>query len=141
MQRVILKSKVHRATVTDADLEYEGSLTLDRDLMDAADLISFEQVHVYNVTNGERFETYIMDGERGSGTICVNGAAARRASIGDKIIIASYAVMDTREAKGYQPKIIVVDGKNHPAFTAVKGKLKPLGEKKGKKKESWFLDS
>src|SRR5574341_1582746 len=114
MQRVILKSKVHRATVTDADLEYEGSLTVDRDLMEFADLIEFEQVHVYNVTNGERFETYIMEGERGSGTICVNGAAARRASVGDKIIIAYYAVMDTKEGRGYKPKIIVVDEKNHP---------------------------
>jgi len=140
MLRVIMKSKVHRATVTKVDLEYEGSLTMDKDLMEAADLISFEQVHVYNITNGERFETYIIEGGTATGTICINGAAARKASLGDRIIVASYAVMDTKEARKYHPRVIVVDEKNQPAYVSIKGKLVPLNKKKGKKVDSWLLE-
>ena len=140
MLRTILKSKVHRAVVTEADLEYEGSLTLDKDLMEAADLLPYELVQVYNITNGERFETYLMEGQSGSGIVCVNGAAARKAHVGDKIIIASYVSMETKEAKDYQPTIIVVDEKNRPAQQAEKGKLKPFDSKKIKRADSWLLE-
>ncbi len=140
MERTILKSKIHRATVTEADLEYEGSLTLDKDLMEAADLMQFEMIQVYNITNGERFETYIIEGGSGTGTICINGAAARRAHVGDKIIIASYVSMTDKEAKTHHPTIVVVDEHNKPVWEAVRGKLKPLNAKKGKKGDSWLLE-
>jgi len=140
MLRVVLKSKVHRATVTKVDLEYEGSLTMDRDLMEVADLIPFEQVAVYNVTNGERFVTYVIEGGTGTGTICINGAAARKASVGDTIIVASYAIMDIKEARKYHPRVIVVDERNRPAYVSIKGKLVPLKKKKGKNDDSWLLE-
>lgn len=108
----MLKSKIHRATVTDSALHYEGSLTLDETLMKSADIFPFEHVHVYNITNGHRFETYVMRGEKGSGIICVNGAAAHLARKGDLIIIASYGLMDGQKAKSYRPKLVFVEGNN-----------------------------
>ncbi|HOB86770.1 MAG TPA: aspartate 1-decarboxylase [Bacillota bacterium] len=113
MQRVMCKSKIHRATVTDADLNYMGSITIDEELMDAADLLPYEQVHVVNINNGSRFETYVIPGERGRGEICLNGAAARLAQPGDLVIILSYAVYDEAELQGHQPSLIFVDESNH----------------------------
>src|SRR3989338_5331659 len=112
MQRIILKSKIHRATVTDANIEYEGSITLDEELMYAAGLLPYEQVSIYNVTNGERFQPYVIKGERGSGEVCINGAAAHLAKKGHIIIIASYAGMEEIEAINYQPAMVYVDAKN-----------------------------
>jgi aspartate 1-decarboxylase len=113
MQIHVLKSKIHRATVTDADLNYVGSITIDEDLMDAADLIEGEKVQVVNNNNGERFETYVITGERGSGTITLNGAAARRVMKGDIIIIISYAILDAEEAKSFRPTIVFpIEGTN-----------------------------
>lgn len=108
----MLKSKIHRATVTDANLDYEGSITIDEVLMKAADIIPFEQVKIYNISNGNRFETYAIMGERGSGAICLNGAAARKAHRGDLLIIATYVSMDEEELKGFSPKLVLVDEKN-----------------------------
>jgi aspartate 1-decarboxylase len=108
----MLKSKIHRATVTDSALHYEGSLTLDETLMNAADIFPFEHIHVYNITNGHRFETYAVRGEKDSGIICVNGAAAHLARKGDLIIIASYGLINGRKAKNYQPKLVFVEGNN-----------------------------
>jgi aspartate 1-decarboxylase len=105
----IVKSKIHRVTVTDANLNYIGSITIDEDLMDAANLIQYEKVSVVDNNNGERFETYVIKGERGSGVICLNGAAARRVQPGDVIIIISYARMDFEEAKTFMPRIIFPD--------------------------------
>ena len=102
----VLKSKIHRVTVTEANLNYIGSITIDEDLMDAANLIEYEKVHVLNNNNGERFETYVIKGKRGSGVICLNGAAARRVQPGDIIIIVSYAQMDFEKAKSFKPAII-----------------------------------
>ncbi|MEM2983117.1 MAG: aspartate 1-decarboxylase [Candidatus Bathyarchaeia archaeon] len=112
MKRFMLKSKIHRATVTDTNLHYEGSLTLDEDLMIAADLLPFEEVKVYNITNGHRFETYIIKGEKGSGTVCVNGAAAHLVKKGDLVIIASYILVDEKKTRGYEAKVIIVDENN-----------------------------
>lgn len=112
MQRIMLKSKIHRATVTGADLHYEGSVTIDRDLMDAADIVSYEKVAVWNVTNGSRLETYAIEGERGSGVICLNGAAARLVAPKDLVIIASFVNMESVEAVEYEPKLVFVDEKN-----------------------------
>ncbi|MBW1708550.1 MAG: aspartate 1-decarboxylase [Deltaproteobacteria bacterium] len=112
MQRVMLKSKVHRATVTQADLHYEGSLTLDTLLMDAANLLPFEKIQVLNVTNGERFETYVIEGEPGSGVVCLNGAAARKGARGDLVILVSYAVCSEDEARDSKPDLVFVDEKN-----------------------------
>jgi aspartate 1-decarboxylase len=112
MQRIMLKSKIHRATVTDADLNYEGSITIDEGLMKSADLVPFEKVAIYNVSNGERFSTYVIKGKKDSGVICLNGAAARKVSKGDLIIIASYVMAEEDEAKGWVPKCVHVDGKN-----------------------------
>ena len=112
MRRTLFKSKIHRATVTHADLDYEGSVTIDQDLMDAANLIAGEKVQVVNNNNGERLETYIITGERGTGTVCLNGAAARKAQPGDIVIIVSYAQMDFEEAKTFQPSIIFPDSDN-----------------------------
>ena len=114
MKRTMMKSKIHRATVTDADLNYVGSITIDRGLMDAADLLEYEQVHVVNINNGARFETYVIEGEAGSGTICLNGAAARLAQPGDKVIVISYATYDEAELQGHEPKIVLVDASNVP---------------------------
>ena len=108
----INKSKIHRATVTDANLDYEGSITIDSDLMKAADIVAYEKVQIANITNGERLETYVMKGEPGSGTICINGAAARKCRKGDLIIIISYGLIDKKEAGSYKPRIVKVDGNN-----------------------------
>ena len=102
----ILKSKIHCATVTEANLHYMGSITIDQDLMDAANMIEGEKVQIVNNNNGERFETYIIKGERGSGCICLNGAAARKVAIGDTVIIISYALMDFEEAKKFRPTVV-----------------------------------
>lgn len=102
----VMKSKIHRATVTQADLNYIGSITIDEDLMDAANLIAGEKVQIVDNNNGERFETYIIKGERGSGSICLNGAAARKVQVGDVCIIISYALMDFEEAKKFKPTIV-----------------------------------
>ena len=112
MERIMLRAKIHRATVTDANLEYEGSITIDRDLMDAADLYEFEQVHIYNCTNGNRFSTYAIAGPRGSGVICLNGAAARQVSRGDIVIIACYSNLQEEEARSHQPKLVYVNADN-----------------------------
>lgn len=106
MQIQVLKSKLHCATVTEANLNYMGSITIDEDLMDAAKLIAGEKVQIVNNNNGERFETYIIKGERGSGCICLNGAAARKVVIGDVVIIISYALMDFEEAKTFKPSVV-----------------------------------
>lgn len=102
----VLKSKLHRVKVTQANLNYIGSITIDEDLMDAANLIAGEKVQIMDNDNGERFETYVIKGERGSGCICLNGAAARRVVVGDTIIIVSYALMDVEEAKTFQPSVV-----------------------------------
>lgn len=105
----VLKSKLHCVRVTEANLNYMGSITIDEDLMDAANLIAGEKVHVVNNNNGERFETYIIKGERGSGCICLNGAAARKVQVGDVVIIMSYAQMDFEEAKQFKPAVVFPD--------------------------------
>jgi len=102
----VLKSKIHRVRVTDANLDYVGSITIDEDLMDAANMIAGEKVQVLDNNNGERFETYIIKGERGSGCICLNGAAARKVQVNDIVIIVSYALMDFEEAKTFKPSIV-----------------------------------
>jgi aspartate 1-decarboxylase len=112
MMRTMLKSKIHRATVTDANLHYEGSLTIDLNLLEEADILPNEQVHVWDVTTGARIITYAIVGERGSGVICVNGAGAHLMKKGDSIIIATFTTMDSTEAKVYQPRVIFVDEKN-----------------------------
>lgn len=108
----IFKSKIHRATVTEAELFYEGSLTIDKTLMDAADILPWEKVQVVNVNNGERFETYVLEGERDSGVICLNGPAARLGFKGDEIIIITYAMMDRKQAENYVPRVVFVDKEN-----------------------------
>jgi len=109
MQRTMLKSKIHRATVTDCDLHYVGSITIDPELLEAADILPHEQVHVVDVDNGARFETYTIEGERGSGEIKVNGAAARLVHRGDTIIVISYAQYDRRDMEGYDPRVVHVE--------------------------------
>jgi len=105
----VVKSKIHRVTVTEADLNYVGSISIDEDLMDAANLIENEKVQIVNINNGERLETYVITGQRGTGQICLNGPAARRVAVGDIIIIISYASMDFEEAKTFKPKLIFPD--------------------------------
>lgn len=112
MQRFVLKSKIHRATVTDADLHYEGSISIDEKLMEEAEMLPYEKVDIYDVNNGERFSTYIIKGKRNSGTICLNGAAARKVAKGDLVIIATFVMVDDEEAKKWQPKCVFVDAKN-----------------------------
>ena len=112
IQIEILKSKIHRATVTEANIHYVGSITIDEKLMKAANIIEFEKVHVLNINNGERIETYVIKGEKGSGVICMNGAAARKFLPGDIIIIASYASMDFEEAKKFKPFLVFPDKNN-----------------------------
>ncbi|MCD6166003.1 aspartate 1-decarboxylase [bacterium] len=109
----ICKAKIHRATVNDLDLNYEGSITIDRDLMDATNILPFEKVQVLNINNGERAETYVIEGERGSGIIGLNGALARLAQKGDLLIIIAYALMEETEAKKFHPIIVHVDQNNH----------------------------
>ena len=112
MNRVMLKSKIHRATVTDSDLHYVGSITIDPDLLEAADMLEFEQVAVVDVDNGARFETYTIAGERGSGEIKVNGAAARLVHHGDTVIVISYASYDRQDLEDYAPRVVHVDAQN-----------------------------
>ena len=112
MLRTIMKSKIHRATVTDADLTYEGSITIDKNLIEIADLMVNEKVEIYNCNNGARFSTYVIPGEQGQ--ICLNGAAARHAHKGDIVIIVSYAQMTTEEAEKFDQKVILVDNENQP---------------------------
>ena len=112
MLRTFFKSKIHRAVITQAELHYEGSCTIDLDLMDAAGLLSYEQIAIVNINNGERFETYVIPGERGSKTICLNGAAARKGQPGDRVIIISYALLREDEIEGFEPTIILVDETN-----------------------------
>jgi aspartate 1-decarboxylase len=112
MRRTLFKSKIHRATVTHADLDYEGSVTIDEDLMDASDICEYEAVHVWNITRGTRLQTYAIRGERGSGVICINGAAAHLNRPGDLVIIATFAEMEEAEAREHEPKVVLVDAKN-----------------------------
>ncbi len=109
-----LYSKIHRATVTDANLDYVGSITIDKELMDLAKLKVGQKVDILNVTNGERFQTYVIKGEKGKRDVCLNGAAAHKASVGDKIIIVSYAHMSEREYKAFKPTVVIVDEHNNP---------------------------
>jgi aspartate 1-decarboxylase len=121
MRRTLCKSKIHRAILTGADLHYEGSITIDRDLMDAADMVEYERVQVVNVNNGERLETYVIAGARGTGTIQLNGAAARRGAVGDHVIIISYAEYEEAElAQGFAPRLVFVDERNRQVASAIK---------------------
>ena len=115
MQLNMLKGKIHRATVVQAELDYVGSITIDEDLMEAAGILEYEKVTVADVNNGNRLETYVIAGERGSGMICLNGAAAHYVEVGDKVIIMCYAQMDEAEARAFQPHVVFVDDKNRPA--------------------------
>jgi aspartate 1-decarboxylase len=112
MQRQLLRSKIHRATVTDCDLHYAGSITIDAGLLDEADLLPHELVHVLDVDNGERFETYVIEGARGSGTVQVNGAAARLVQRGDRVIIVAYGLYEADELEGHAPRVVHVDADN-----------------------------
>ena len=117
MRRTMLKSKIHRATITGSDLHYVGSITIDQDLLDAADIREHEQVHVVDVDNGARFETYTISGERGSGEICINGAAARLVHNGDTIIVISYAEYSEEELESYVPRVVHVNKNNEIVIT------------------------
>ena len=123
MRRRMLKSKIHRAVVTDADLHYVGSITIDPDLLDAADILEHEQVAVVDIDNGARFETYTISGRRGSGDMCLNGAAARLVSPGDRIIVISYAEYDEGELERYEPVVVHVDTSNRRVDTATAEQL------------------
>ncbi|WP_040410811.1 aspartate 1-decarboxylase [Desulfosporosinus sp. OT] len=112
MFRMMMKSKIHRATVTEANLQYIGSVTIDTALMEAADILPNEKVQIVNNNNGARFETYVIPGEKNSGTICLNGSAARQVQVGDQVIIISYAVLTDEAAHQYNPKVVFVDAKN-----------------------------
>jgi aspartate 1-decarboxylase len=112
MRRSFFKSKIHRATVTHADLDYEGSVSIDEALMDAAGIWDYEQVHIWNITRGTRITTYAIRGERNSGVICINGAAAHQNKPGDMVILATFAEMDESEARAHEPKVVLVDAKN-----------------------------
>ena len=113
MQIEVLKSKIHRVSITEANLNYVGSITIDEELLEAANLIAGEKVQVVDINNGERLETYIIKGERGRGCVCLNGAAARKVAVGDLIIIISYALMDFEEAKNFKPSIIFPDSRTN----------------------------
>ena len=112
MIRMMMKSKIHGATVTEANLKYTGSITIDKNLLKASNIARFERVQIVNLHNGTRVETYVLEGEAGSGTICMNGAAARWAEVGDKVIIISYALLTNREMAKHSPKIVFVDERN-----------------------------
>jgi aspartate 1-decarboxylase len=112
MRRTLFKSKIHRATVTHADLDYEGSVTIDEDLMDAAGIWQYEAIHVWNITRGTRLQTYAIKGASGSGIICVNGAAAHLNKPGDLVILATFAEVDESEARAFEPKVVLVDAHN-----------------------------
>jgi len=128
----VFKSKIHRATVTQADLNYVGSITIDEDLMEASNIIEGERVQIVNNNNGERLETYVIKGERGSGVICLNGAAARRVQVGDVVIIISYLMMSLEDAKKYKPTTVFPDAKNKLKKPRAKRKTtrKPRAKKK-----------
>ena len=112
MFRTLLKSKIHRVSVTHCELHYEGSCAIDEDLLESANIVENEQIHIWNIDNGERFVTYAIKGERGSGMISVNGSAARRAAVGDLLIIAAFAQVDDKEVAAHQPELVFVDDKN-----------------------------
>lgn len=112
MRRRVFHGKIHRATVTRADLDYEGSVTIDTDLLDAAGILPYEEVHIWNVSNGNRLATYALEGPRGSGVVCINGAAAHLVDPGDLVILAAFAEMDDSEARSYEPKVVFVDEHN-----------------------------
>ena len=112
MRRTLFKSKIHRATVTHADLEYEGSVSIDEDLLDAAGIWPYEQVHIWNITRGTRLVTYAIQGERGSGVVSVNGAAAHQNKPGDLVILATFAELEESEARAHRPTVVLVDGRN-----------------------------
>ncbi|MCK4546310.1 MAG: aspartate 1-decarboxylase [Candidatus Eisenbacteria sp.] len=118
--RKMCKSKIHRVTVTECDLDYEGSITIDAELLEAADILPYEQIMVANINNGQRFETYAIEGPRGSGVICVNGAAARLAAKGDLVIVISSTYLDEKDCLDYRPKVVNVDAKNRPRQVAEK---------------------
>lgn len=118
MRRMMLKSKIHRCRVTESCIDYEGSVTVDSGLLDAADILEYEQVDIYNVSNGERFTTYAIRGETGSGVICLNGAAARKAAVNDIVIICTYVDVANEEARDHRPQNVYVDGRN--AIVSVK---------------------
>ncbi|MDB4971224.1 MAG: panD [Myxococcales bacterium] len=119
MRRSLFKSKIHRARVTQADVDYEGSVTIDANLMEAADIIPFERVHVWDVTNGARLETYAIRGDAGSGVICINGAAAHLIHPGDLVIIATFAEVEEAEARQWKPRVVLVDDKNRARAVGV----------------------
>jgi aspartate 1-decarboxylase len=119
--RIMLKSKIHRARVTEANVNYEGSVTIDKKLMEAADILPYEQVHVLDVNNGARFTTYAIEGEPGSGVICLNGAAARMVTVGDIVIILTYTNVEERDTIDYHPRLVYVNANNE--ITSVKGEL------------------
>ena len=129
MTRTMLKSKIHRATVTEANVEYEGSVTIDSDLLEAADILPNEHVHIWNITRGTRIETYALKGPAGSGVVCVNGAAAHQNSPGDLVIVATFADYNEAELAKYQPAIVLVDEKNRitdPGHTEIPGPLRAV---------------
>lgn len=119
MRRTLLKSKIHRATVTEANLDYEGSVTIDRDLMDSANIVDHEQVHIYDVTNGSRLSTYAIPGPPGSGVICINGAAAHLVRKGDLVILATYAEFDEQEVRTHRPRVLFVNESNQVANVGI----------------------
>jgi len=126
MRRQVFKSKLHRATVTHADVDYEGSVTIDAELMEAADIRPYEAVHIWNVTNGNRLVTYALEGPRGSRMICINGAAAHLARPGDKVIIATFAELEDHELAGFRPTVVLLDEENRikePNATEIPGPL------------------
>ena len=114
MLLTLLSGKIHRATVTGAELHYEGSVTVDEDLLELSGILPYERVEIWNVTNGERFSTYALAGQRGSGVVCINGAAAHKASRGDLVIIAAFAEMEEEQARGWVPRAVFVDAQNRP---------------------------
>lgn len=120
MRRTLFKSKIHNATLTGADLEYEGSILVDRDLMDAADLRPYEMVHVLNAANGARLITYVIEGERGTGELCLNGPAARLGHPGDRVVIISYAEFEEAEIERHSPRVVLVDDNNRPLRPALR---------------------
>ena len=130
MRRQVFKSKLHRATVTHADVEYEGSVTIDEDLLEASDIAEYEAVHIWNVTNGSRLMTYALKGPRGSGVICINGAAAHLTRPGDRVIIATFAEMEEEEFRSHKPTVVLLDEKNQikeAQATEVPGPLRRVG--------------
>jgi len=125
--RSYCKSKLHHARVTQADLHYEGSLTVDEELLEAADIAPYEKVHVVNINNGARFETYTIIGKRGSRVVCLNGPAARLGQVGDQIIIITYAMLDEKEAKGHKPRVLILDEQNNIKETVMGQSMEILG--------------